>query len=563
MSHRPIPQDNRSPTPCEAMTPPSSPRATHLLARLLLGAAWTTSALLAGPTSGAGQGADTALLTAPERSAFIETTRYDDVLQLMEEVARISPLIELRTFGYSFEGRPLPLAVVSTLPDPTPAAIRESGRTIVYLQGNIHAGEVEGKEVLLMLLREVAQGSHRPLLDSLVLLVAPIFNADGNERVTLTNRGAQHGPLGGMGTRPNAQGLNINRDHMKLDSPEARAFALLLREYDPHLAMDLHTTNGTTHAYHLTYSPPLHPNTDPDLLELARDRLLPAAQRGIRAETGWESYAYGNLQGSGETRGWYTFDHRPRFNNNYLGLRNRIGILSEAYSYATFEERIAATRAFVDQVLAFAHHHGAEIRTLTERADAHSIIGSEMAVRATYARSPEMVEILMGGVTEETNPYSGATIRRRTEERRPEWMWEFGQFAGTAFEVVPTRYLVPEGLGSVLELLRAHGVDLRPLPPTGDLSGPAPLTGVERFRITDRRVAGAPFEGRLELTVEGSWEAGALDPSQRYVEVPMDQPLARLIFLLLEPRSDDGLTHWGTLTGALQGQDLHPILRGR
>ena len=219
-------------------------------------------------------GAQDALLTRAERTGFVETSRYDDVIELSRALADASPLVHLTWFGYTFEGRRLPLLVVGDVADPTPGAVRGTGRTRVYLQGNIHAGEVCGKEALLMLVREVARGGHASWADSLVLLVAPIYNADGNERIELDNRPRQHGPVGGMGQRANAQGYDLNRDHMKLDSPEARSLARLLNEYDPQVVVDLHTTNGTRHAYHLTYSPPLHPATPEPVVSFLRDAWL-------------------------------------------------------------------------------------------------------------------------------------------------------------------------------------------------------------------------------------------------------------------------------------------------
>ena len=218
---------------------------------------WVAVASL-GAAPAAGQ--DSAPLTRAEASGFTETTRHAEAEAFLRAVAEASPLISLTSFGYSMEGRTLWLAVVGDT-EATPQAVRASGKTRVYIQGNIHAGEVEGKEAMLALLREIGSGAHRGWLDSMVLLVAPIYNADGNERIALTNRRLQHGPTGGMGQRPNAQGYDLNRDHMKLESPEARAFARMLRDYDPHVLIDLHTTNGTHHGYHLTYAPPLHPNT--------------------------------------------------------------------------------------------------------------------------------------------------------------------------------------------------------------------------------------------------------------------------------------------------------------
>ena len=155
-----------------------------------------------------------------------------------------------------------------------------------------------------MLLREIVAGRHGALLDSLVLLIAPIYNADGNERIDPSNRPRQHGPVGGMGVRPNAQGLDLNRDHTKLESPEARGLARMLTEYDPHVVIDLHTTNGTYHGYHLTYAPPLHPNTPAEIDRMLRREWLPAVTRRRGGRTGWLLYYYGNVPvGGGWKRG--------------------------------------------------------------------------------------------------------------------------------------------------------------------------------------------------------------------------------------------------------------------
>ncbi|HEX6912202.1 MAG TPA: M14 family metallopeptidase, partial [Longimicrobium sp.] len=271
--------------------------------------------------------ADT-LRTRAERTDYRETSRFDEVVAFMEEVDRASDRIHLTTFATTNEGRRLPLAVVGRVADASPQAVRASGKTVVYLQGNIHAGEVEGKEALQMLLRENAAGEHAALLDSLVLLVAPIYNADGNERLDPRNRPRQHGPVGGMGVRPNAQGLDLNRDHTKLESPEARGLVAMITAYDPHVLMDLHTTNGTYHGYHLTYAPPLHPNTPAEIDRILRDEWLPQMTESLRRDKQWLMYHYGNVPSAEDgnasaPRGWYSYDHRPRFGTQYTGLRNR------------------------------------------------------------------------------------------------------------------------------------------------------------------------------------------------------------------------------------------------
>src|SRR6516164_137956 len=149
------------------------------------------------------------LKTRAERTDFRETSRYDDVVSFLNTVAENSELVHMTTMGYTFEGRALPLAVVGRVSDSRPETVKASGKLRIYIQANVHAGEVEGKESSLALVRDIALGRYNAWLNTLVLLVGPDYNADGNEKVSLTSRGPQNGPIGGSGTRANAQGLNI------------------------------------------------------------------------------------------------------------------------------------------------------------------------------------------------------------------------------------------------------------------------------------------------------------------------------------------------------------------
>lgn len=488
------------------------------------------------------------LWTTAERTDFVETSRYEDVMSFVETLAAGSDAVHLTTFGYTNEGRPLPLLVLGA-PDASPESVRATGKTRVYLQGNIHAGEVCGKEALQMLLRDYVRGEYPSWTDDLVLLVAPIYNADGNERVDLRNRPRQHGPLGGMGQRPNAQGLDLNRDHMKLDSPEARSVVAMMTAYDPHVGVDLHTTNGTRHAYHLTYSPPLHPNTPPAIDDFLRGEWLPTVTERIREQHGWDYYYYGNA--SPRRPGWYTFDHRPRFNNNYVGLRNRMAILSEAYAYDTFEDRVMATLWFVEEILDFAQENAVRIREIVAAADA-PVAGESLATRATFERSDEEVTILMGEVEEERHPQTGEVILRRRDVSTPVRMYEYGTFTATETETAPDVYYVLPDAEDAIVRLRAHGIQTRPAP-TGAIA-------VEQFQMDSTTVAPRAFQGRNERVVYGRWTPTSMPLPPGTVAVPMDQPLGRLAFTLLEPRSDDGFANWAIFDEQIDA-GRYPVLR--
>jgi zinc carboxypeptidase len=498
------------------------------------------------------------LRTRPERTDYRETSSYADVMEFVRRASAMAPrLLHPTTFGYTMEGRALPLIVVGRVRDASPAAVRASGRIRVFMQANIHAGEVEGKEAMQVLLRTLARGEHAAWLDSLVLLVAPIYNADGNERVKLTNRPLQNGPVGGMGQRANAQGLDLNRDHMKLESPEARSLVALFTAYDPQVVIDLHTTDGSFHGYHLTYAPPLHPNTDSAIVRLLRGDWLPAVTRAIKRRDGWDFYYYGDFPGpreQGLERGWYSFDAGPRFNNNYVGLRNRIAILSEAYSYATFEERIRATYRFVEEILSYAHGHAATVRRVVAAADSADVTGRALSLRENFQRT-DSVAILVGGVAEDRHPYTGERMLRRLEVRRPERMPEFQTFRPTETSVAPAFYYVPATLPKVIALLEAHGVRIARL-------ARAETRTVERFAIDSQATAANEFQGHRERTLYGRWESVEVTLPESTVVVAVHQPLGRLAFTLLEPRSDDGVVDWNVADDVLADAKSYPIFRG-
>lgn len=495
------------------------------------------------------------LTTRAERSDYLETTRYDELIGFLEVATSQHARLHLTYFGYTSEGRAIPLVIFGDVSDSSPSAVKATGKLRVYVQANIHAGEVCGKEALLQLVRNLAVGGNAKWADSLIVLIAPIYNADGNERISLFNRRGQNGPYGGMGQRPNAQGLDLNRDHMKVKSPEARSLLRLMNEYEPHVLVDLHTTNGTRHAYHITYSPPLNPNTAPEIVSLLRDQMLPSITNTIREKHGWEYYYYGNLPfRRGSEPGWYTFDHRPRFNNNYVGLRNRIAILSEAYAYASFEERVLASRYFVEEILHYAHQHAGQLREAVDTAESRSIVGQVLAVRSEFAQSPEKVNILMGSTHTEANPYSGSLIRIRDDFVETQEMYEYGTFRASETERVPARYFVHPEAEIVHNYLDLHGIEYQ-------ITTHQQQALLETFVIDSTTVAPREFQQIKERTVYGAYSQDDVILPVGTLVVSMTQPLARLVFYLLEPRSDDGLLNWAQLDRFIETGGIYPIYR--
>jgi len=364
---------------------------------LLVGFATTARA---SPT-GQGQGGKVdGLQTRAERSNWQETSRYSDVIEFLDALKKSGlphvDRIDVQTCGQSEEGRDLPVVRVADKAYATDMDAAAGQKIRILINANIHAGEVEGKEVAMILLREFASGEHAELLDQCVLWFVPIFNADGNEKVNPRNRLQQNGPDAGVGERFNGKGLDLNRDFVKVESSECRAMLGLFKRLDPHVFMDLHTTDGSAHGYQLTYAPSLSTNIDPSLDEFTRKTLLTTIRSRVRDKYGFETYDYGNFPRGRGTLRWTTYDHRPRFGTNYYGLRNRIAILSEAYSYASFERRVKVTRAFVLETIRSVSENATKIWDLCVQADKRVASGEWTFGYDTDYAKPIEDEVLVG-----------------------------------------------------------------------------------------------------------------------------------------------------------------------
>lgn len=470
----------------------------------------------------------------------------------------------------------MPLVIVGDPPAASPEAARVSQRPVVLVVANIHAGEVEGKEALQHVMRRMTGGDLQSLLPGAVWLFAPIYNADGNERVSLENRAAQNGPIGGVGTRENAKGLDLNRDFIKLDSAEARALAALLTRWDPHVVVDLHTTNGSYHAYHLTYAPTLTPDADEAVVAFTRDRLLTSVRAAMASRHQFRTYYYGNFTtegaldreqstvaiGTGQTPVWRTFDARPRFGTNYVGLRNRVAILSEAYSYLDFVRRVRVTEASVEEVMRFVAGNADAVLDIVRRADT---AWTQRTTEATLSTSSELrpladpVEIAVGATDTRVNPRSGREMKTMIETAvQPVRMRDYGTFAGIRMRRVPSEYIVLSTAGGVHESvrnkLREHGIEV------AEIRDPRTVA-VEQFVVEQLRQADRPFQGHREMSVSGRFERRTVELPAGSIAISTRQALGRLVFYLLEPESDDGLTTWNVFDAELKAQTPHPVLK--
>jgi dipeptidyl-peptidase 4 len=490
--------------------------------------------------------------TVAETSDYKATSRHADVLDFCERLAKESPLVRLGTLGTSQEGRKLPLLIVADPPVANAAEALKSKKLVVFAIGNIHAGEVDGKEGLLMLARDVATAKERPLLKDLILVFAPIFNADGNEKISKANRPEQAGPVDGVGTRANAQGFDLNRDFIKLESPEVRALVHALNEWDPAVFIDCHTTNGSFHRYTLTYQGGSCPGGDQRVVTQVREILLPDVSRRLEKETGFHSYFYGNF--SGDRSRWETVPPTPRYSTEYFGLRNRIAILSESYSYSSFKDRVIASRAFVKAICEYTAENKDKVAKLLSDA-------RDDTTRAGKAPKPTDKVVLRSkpAPVGRPQPFLGFEEEvkdgKRVSTGRPkEYELQYMGGAEPTLTVArPYAYLLPAKLAAIVENLQRHGIAVEELREDVELD-------VETYRI-DKVTRTPDFQKHQPVELDTTMRKESRRVEAGTILVRTGQPLGSLAAYLLEPQSADGLTTWNFFDAVLkEGKDF-PVLR--
>lgn len=484
-------------------------------------------------------------LTTAERSDYRQTSSYADVMQFLSSLQAHGAPIQTYFIGKSTLGKDIPLVVCHQNPSITPFQAHRSGLPIIYVQANIHAGEVEGKEAVLRLLRELSQRPSDPLLTKAVLLFAPIYNIDGNDKFgpNKVNRGHQDGP-DPVGERANGQGLDLNRDCMKAESPEFRAvLEHVWNQWGPDVLFDLHTTNGTRHGYVLTYSPGLNPTCDADVMRYTRDELLPKVRRQLKTSHGYELFDYGDASGSGNDQRFSTFACEPRYVTNYASIRNRVSILSEAASFQPFRLRVESTHAFVRACLDEIARNGRRIVAMTQKADQRIVEAGRLpenkarsvGIRFDFdSRGKEKV------ILEVDRPAAAIDHMKAPTNFRTLQMTIVDRFKVTRTAMFPSAYLIPAEFENAAALAKRHGLKVERL--MLDWTGQTSI-----FTPSEHKIAGSAFQGHRLQSLEGVFRLERSTAPAGTFLIRTSHPLGLVAFHLFEPEGTDGVLAWGLL----------------
>jgi hypothetical protein len=505
--------------------------------------------------------------TVAERSDFKSTADYKDVMAYIDDLKGASKLIRVEKIAKTIEGRDVPLLIIGNPVPDSAAELKNDKRIVIYVQANIHAGEVEGKEASLMFARDLLKERDPELLKNIVFLICPLFNPDGNEQISPQNRNYQNGPVNGVGVRYNGQDLDLNRDAMKAESPEVRGvISKVFDAWDPAVFMDCHTTDGSYHVEPVTFTWMVNPDGDRSLIDYMRDKMVPEMSATLHNKYKVENCYYGEFNDMLKPEnGWFYDASEPRYISNYYGLRNRLGILNENYVYADYKSRVMGCYYLVWSLGEYVSNHTQDIKQMLKAVDEKTVsrgldpsVADSFGIQYKVRPAPKMVTVQTYEADLITEP-NGRRRYQRSDRQKTVTIPYYIDYYPIVNVRFPYAYLLSIHDPQVLDLLKLHGIKLEELIDTS-------VIGVERFEITDLKGAQRLNQGHYTNTITGRFVRASMIFPPGTILIRTSQPLANLAAYLLEPQTNDGLMTWNFLDRYLvpqwgMGYNVYPVYR--
>lgn len=482
--------------------------------------------------------------TVFEKSGYKSTSGYETTMDYFKRLDSVSTYAKLIKIGASSQGRDINCLIVSKDRAFSPARAKRFDKPVILIESGIHAGEIEGKDATMLLLREILVTKEKEhLIDNVILLVSPIFNVDGHERKSPYNRINQNGPTQ-MGWRTTANNLNLNRDFAKADTPEMKAFLRLYNKWLPDLFIDIHTTDGADYQYTITYAISKHKDVPPKTSEWVRGSFITYVERYVEDE-GFLTSPFVWFIDRDVKNGMKDWVAGPRFSNGYASVQNRPGLLIETHMLKPYKDRVFATRAMLEGIFKLVNEENKKLIKINEEADKTAI--------KKYGMKREPYPLTFN-ITDEADTFNYKGI---------EYEYRYSEIAGDSIKYFtgdkvnyqvpyynksklgrtvkpPKAYLIPKEWSNLVDKLKLHGVEVTKL--TSKMKFNAEQIVFDSVDFADK-----PYEGRFRTSFGYHKEQKVVEVSAGTYLVPTDQRTIGIIMHLLEPDGSDSFVKWGFL----------------
>jgi hypothetical protein len=491
------------------------------------------------------------LISMGEKTDWNETAPYAEAVEIAHRLEKASRLMKVLDIGTTPEGRTMIALVVSKDRAFTPEAAAKTGKVVMLIQSGIHAGEIEGKDTALMLVRDmVVSKRFAAWLDHVIFVIIPVFNVDGHEDFSPYHRPSQNGPKS-TGLRATAQRVNLNRDYIKADTPEMRAWLRVFNQWMPDFHIDNHVTDGADFQYDVTWDMARNQDLAEPAGAWVREKFVPELNRRMQAD-GHMVAPYGVLRAVAGKREFFMEVFSPRYSHLYSAVQNRPSLLVESHSLKAAKTRAWAHYDIMKHSIETILLDPEGLRRAVREAD------REMAARAGNRSAPAVY--LAGKVSNQSRPLvyhslkngpfksevTGAMVNRFLAEKDDIETVIHDKIDTTAEAQIPLGYLIPVAWKNLADVLALHGVEMERIA--------KPVTQeFETYRFSNPKFAATSFEGRVMLDFDTRVVKETITIPAGSLWIPAGQRRARLIVSMLEPSAPDSLAKWGFLNPVFEG----------
>jgi hypothetical protein len=484
------------------------------------------------------------ITTVFEKSNGTKTPNYFEAIDWWQKLDAQSGKVKMITMGMSDAGYPLHLVVVANNGDYNFDNIRKNNKRVILVNNGIHPGEPDGIDASMLLARDIVINKVK-LPDNVVLALIPVYNIGGCLNRSADYRVDQNGPEE-FGFRGNSQNLDLNRDFIKCDSKEAKAFAEIFHLTDPDVFLDNHVSDGADYQHVMTLICTQHSKLGGVLGEYLNKTFEPGLYASMK-EKGYDLIPYVNAFGDTPDSGWPEFFESPRYSSGYAALWHTFSFISETHMLKPYDQRVKSTYELMKSFIDFTAKNSETIKQLRDQTKQSVKTQPEFPIAWTLDRSRSSKRIYKG-YTAGRKPSDVSGQPRLFYDRTKPYEKEipfYNFYTPSALIKKPKAYIIPQGWWTVIDLLKANKVQMTQLKRDSTIE-------VEVYRIDDYKTAARQNEmHHINSDVKTSVTVKQMKFKKGDYYIPLNQVANRFLIETLEPAATDSYFAWNFFDGVL------------
>lgn len=439
--------------------------------------------------------------------------------------------------GMTDAGYPLHLIVVSNNGDYNFSNIRKNNKRIILINNGIHPGEPDGIDASMLMVRDIVANKYK-IPGNIILAIIPVYNIGGCLNRSVNYRIDQNGPIE-KGFRGNSQNLDLNRDFIKCDSKDARAFAEIFHLADPDVFVDNHVSNGADYQHVMTLLTSQHNKLGGIMGEFLNKQFEPALF-SLMKEKKYDLVPYVNIHGDIPDKGWSEFWDSPRYGSGYASLWNTFAFVPETHMLKPYDQRVKATYALMQCFIDFTSKNSDIIKQTREQAKQAVKKQDQFPIRWKLDKS-KFATITLKGYTAGYKPSEVSGHPRLYYDRSKPFEIQvpfYNQYEAQNFVQKPKAYIIPQGWWKVIDLLRLNKVEMIQLKKDTSIE-------VEVYHIDDYKTASRQYEMHhlnSDVKINSSLQKMNFRKGDYYI--PLNQAANHFLIETLEPQAEDSYFAW-------------------